>query len=349
MKIAIIVSELGMVGGTEIQTHEIAKRLSEKNEVTVFTRSCRGCKNVDKRDGFRIRRIRYFNVPFIGHVLFTILLVLSMIKNKKDIEVIQSMMIINGFSGMIAKIVLRVPMIICIRTSYYIENENPFLRMRNHVILRFADLAITQTRITRDEFSMGFPGLRIRVIPNAISPSGKASGDSRRVIYVGRLIDVKGVEYLIRAMKIIRNKASLLVVGDGKDRKGLERLSKGLDVRFAGEVGRDRIIEYMGESCVLVLPSISEGFPNIVLEAMSLGVPVIASRVGGIPDIVKDGETGFLVEPGNPRDIAKYIDLLLGNRKLRREMSEKSLREVRKYSWSNTIAEYEKVYKSVLG
>ena len=128
MKIAIIVSNLDMIGGTEIQTYGIAKRLSRNNNVTVFTRSCKGCKNVEKKGGFTIRRIRYFDIPLIGFMLFNILLLISILRNRNDIELIQSMMIINGLSGMVAKIILRVPLIICIRTSYLIENDNPFLR-----------------------------------------------------------------------------------------------------------------------------------------------------------------------------------------------------------------------------
>jgi glycosyltransferase involved in cell wall biosynthesis len=103
----------------------------------------------------------------------------------------------------------------------------------------------------------------------------------------------------------------------------------------------------MASADVFVLPSLSEGLPLVVVEAMAMGLPVIANRVGGLPWIIREGENGFLVEPRNPRDIAEKITLLLTNDNLRAYMSKRNIEEARKYSWEKIVENLEKVYMHI--
>lgn len=137
-------------------------------------------------------------------------------------------------------------------------------------------------------------------------------GASRVVGIVAKLSPVKGHDHFLRAAARIRERrddVSFLVVGDGPLRVELESLTAELGltdaVRFVGV--RENIPEVLGLMDVFVLSSLSEGAPNVILEAMAAGVPVVASNVGGVPDVVRDRETGRLVEPGDPDALADAV------------------------------------------
>jgi len=98
---------------------------------------------------------------------------------------------------------------------------------------------------------------------------------------------------------------------------------------------------------MFVLPSVSEGSPNVILEAMALGVPVIATEVGGIPDLIKHGETGFLTQPGNVGEIAYYARKLADDERLRNQLGKNCLRVVQQYSWDHIMPLYENELRSL--
>lgn len=176
------------------------------------------------------------------------------------------------------------------------------------------------------------------------------------LLFVGALREKKGVEYLIRSMPMIlekRGDTQLVVVGDGPLREQLEGLAKTLGlgeyVRFEGWVSHERVHSYYAASDLIVVPSIvdqygeTEGMPAVVLEAMASARPVVGTDVSGIPDVVKHGYNGVLVEPKNPRRIALGIIDLLGSEKLE-AMGEAARETAKNYSWSSVAAKYVALY-----
>jgi glycosyltransferase involved in cell wall biosynthesis len=137
----------------------------------------------------------------------------------------------------------------------------------------------------------GFDPDRIRVKANFVQPAKRRVGAGRAFVYVGRLTREKGVDTLLRAW----GDASLEIVGDGEERKNLERMAAP-SVRFLGPVAAERVTELLADARALLIPSRSEGLPRVVVEAFAAGVPVAASRVGGLPELVDDGVNGLLVE-----------------------------------------------------
>jgi glycosyltransferase involved in cell wall biosynthesis len=138
------------------------------------------------------------------------------------------------------------------------------------------------------------------------------------VTLVGRLTSQKGVDTLLDAAVAIRQQvptALFVIVGDGPDRPALEAraTANGLDgaVRFLGY--RDDIPHVLAASDIVTMPSRSEGLPHLLLEALAVGRPVVASRVGGIPDVVHDGDTGLLVAPDAPDEVAAGVLRLLAD------------------------------------
>jgi glycosyltransferase involved in cell wall biosynthesis len=170
---------------------------------------------------------------------------------------------------------------------------------------------------------------RTAVIPNAVEiPPARPAGRDRNppvLVAVGRLKAPKDFLTFVRALGLLRpGAAKTLIVGEGPDRPELEaeirRLEIGDNVQLLGE--RRDVLELLADADVFVLSSASEGMPVSVLEAMAAGLPVVGSRVGGVPELVVDGETGLLVEPGDPDELAAAIDRLLADPQLRRRLAE---------------------------
>jgi glycosyltransferase involved in cell wall biosynthesis len=143
----------------------------------------------------------------------------------------------------------------------------------------------------------------------------EARGEEPRVLIVGQLARRKGHEVLLRALRQSRHRPHLTIVGDGPERARLERLAAilGLSSRvtFAGARGQDEVPGFYASATLFCLPSFQEGVPVVLMEAMARGIPVIATRVMGVPELVEDGESGVLVSPGRADELAAAIDALL--------------------------------------
>lgn len=167
---------------------------------------------------------------------------------------------------------------------------------------------------------------------------------------ISRLEKVKGITYLLQAMPEILKKhpqLTLLIVGDGTERVALEKecLQLGIQdfVVFTGS--RLDIPEIFKILDVYVLPSLSEGLPMGLLEAMASGCPVVASKVGGIPSAVTHEETAILVEPGNSKELSEVINDLLENKPLRESMSVNMQNSFQKnYSAEIMLKKYSRLY-----
>ena len=186
-------------------------------------------------------------------------------------------------------------------------------------VLRHADAVTAVSRLTADAVRQrpGVDRARVRLIPNGVDVafwSARTSQPDRRptsptVLAVGRLHPVKGHDVLLRAFPRVLSRipnARLLVIGGGGFRTELEHLAEQLVpevVEFAGELEPEAVRARMAEARAFVLPSRSEGLPLTLLEAMAAGLPVVASRVGGVPEVVVPG-TGVLVPPEDPTALA---------------------------------------------
>lgn len=151
--------------------------------------------------------------------------------------------------------------------------------------------------------------------------------DTRVILMAGRLRPVKGIDYGIRAFtKLVEDvpNAHLIIAGDGEERENLEGLARSLSVHekstFLGV--RSDLPGLLRESDAFLLPSLNEGFPRVAVEALAIGCPVVATNVGGTPEIVIDGQTGILVESKNSGQMADGLSNLLNDRALTRGLVE---------------------------
>ena len=176
--------------------------------------------------------------------------------------------------------------------------------------------------------------------------------DEITIGYVGRLFPAKGLTYLFSAMKQIQDShpnVALLIVGDGAQRSELETIAKTMKIRtiFAG--WQHDVLPYYALMDVFVLPSLFEGLPNVILEAMAMKTAVVATNVGGNPDVLTHGENGFLVPTRDASKLAWALEKLVEDDDLRIKMAENNRRKVEEhFKWSKTVEKVEKVYRELI-
>jgi glycosyltransferase involved in cell wall biosynthesis len=209
-------------------------------------------------------------------------------------------------------------------------------------------------------------GIPPRVIYNGIDPEvfrplapdlrlRKEMGipeESRVVVFAGRLIGLKGVHILLQAMIRLDRKVPwrLIIIGDGNAREELHRLGQDLGIRewviFPGYVANRDLPRYYSFADLAVFPSLAdETFGMGICEAMACGRAVLSTRVGGIPELVTDGETGVLVEPRNWEELGDRMDLLLSDPNLRTHLGKKALDRARScFTWEKVADRLQSIY-----
>jgi glycosyltransferase involved in cell wall biosynthesis len=212
--------------------------------------------------------------------------------------------------------------------------------------------------------SLGVRPERIRVIHGAIDlaefaprPHHPVTSNDVRVLFVGRLDPAqKGLEPLIRAMGLVPRELRPVLRIVGEDWGGLNptlalarQLGVGDRVVVLGAVSREKLLQEYYSADVFVLSSLFDSFPVVVMEAMAAGLPVVATRVGGVPEMVDDGRTGLLVPPGNPGALAAGIRTLLEDRNLRTRFGEEGRRRVARFEWARVTPDLIGLFAEVAG
>jgi glycosyltransferase involved in cell wall biosynthesis len=220
-------------------------------------------------------------------------------------------------------------------TGYFRPGLTALVRLVERALARSTDVIITISARQRADIVERFavaPSDRVVIVPLGLELDPLSRLDGRTAVpgeivfgYVGRLTAVKDLPTLLRAMAIVArsSRARLVIIGDGELRSELQNLAARLGiserVQFVGwEFDLAKI--YQSIDC-LVLSSINEGTPVAVIEAMAAGVPVVATDVGGVPDVVSDGRTGSLVPPRDPEKLARAMLRLAEDPVLRARMS----------------------------
>ena len=218
-------------------------------------------------------------------------------------------------------------------------------------ILETADVIIATTK-SYAKTSPILSRFDVEIVPNAIDINRYEFCEEKDdyVVYVGRLVEYKGLPILLEAMKMVQKELpiKLVVVGDGEDRRRFENLAKRLEVKveFKGRLSERKKIEAIKRARVLVLPSQSrlEAFGIVLLEAMACGTPVIGSNTAGVRDIAREGGLIFY----DVEDLAEKILKLATNDKLARSLGKKGRKAVEeKYDWNIVIKKVEQIYLDV--
>ena len=270
----------------------------------------------------------------------------------------------HGLFGMIGSRICQARVILNFHgAELLLCRKYPIVRHFLRFFLRNADRTIANSSFTRDKI-VEVERRPVEVIPfgatleerRAIEPKGPV----KTILFVGRLVERKGVAYLIRAMPRVLEKvrAQLVIVGEGYRREALEQLiaEERLDeaVKLTGKVS-DEAKRGWYETCdVFVLPSIvdskgdTEGLGMVLLEALGYRKPVVASRVGGIPDIVLDGEMGLLVPEKDPEALGEAIVSVLTDEHLAQRLGTRGHQYAKeRFAWERIVNEIVGMYESV--
>ena len=226
-----------------------------------------------------------------------------------------------------------------------------------------AGITVVSNNMKRRIVSLGIGGERVAVIPNGVNlelfdvmerkkarNSLEFSSESRIVLTIGSQDEVKGTKYLIEAFDMLRTRKIepllLILIGDGPLRRSLVTMSKELgiceSVVFLGKKPHRELPLWLNAADVFCLPSLREGYPNVVLEALACGVPVAATDVGGIPEMINDN--GILSPPGDSKALCENLEFCLSNRWDRNEIR----RTFGGFSWMECARMYFKSYLRVV-
>jgi len=345
-----------VIGGAELQAQKLAKLLSNNHRVTIFAGSLNENNVTEMSPNLKVIKIKWRDIRIWRLFLSQLFPFLRQIK--KEINHIDLFVCYQtnpaGMIGLFSKYLYGKQFIYWIRAETEYRNWIRKYFFTPFLILNANRILLQSERNKKDMFKSysnlfnKYPRLgdKIHVIPNGVIIPQEINinkfSERSGVIYIGRLHKNKGVKYLIGAMTHPSITESLLIVGDGAEKEKLRKLAMKENVKFLSWIEHDEIYQTLSKAKVLVLPSImGDGVPNVILEAMAVGTPVIATKIAGIPEIIDHGNTGFLVDPKDSKQIAYYINKLLIDSHLWERMSTNCLNEVVKYSWDNIIEKFE--------
>jgi len=259
----------------------------------------------------------------------------------------------------------------CIITCHTVTDSpfSIFLQRPLGLALSKADRLIAVSRASaRFSRSLGFPEERITVVPNGVDLScfnGEIDafvmreelgiGDEPLVVTASRLIKRKSPDLLIsafaRVLKVVPD-AKLVIAGSGREEDNLSRQIKGLNITnsvfMVGKLPKEKVAQLMAAADVFVLPSKMESCPLSLLEASAVGVPVVCSNAGGVPEVFQDGFNALLYPPGDDDAMAKAIIRLLQDRELAKTISANAVETASRFTWEMTAERTLRVYEEVL-
>jgi len=350
------------------------------HEVYVVTLDFPGAPNFEEVDGVKVYRAP----SEVGHPHFltwTLLFNNSIEKRVADVGVDFDVLHVHDWltapAGIAAKHFLRKPLVTTIHSTEYGRSTLHSVDSMTIDGLEWwatyeANKVIVTTWSMRHEVCGHFkvPWDKVWIIPNAVDAAkfqvdvdkgavrqryGVGWGE-KLILYVGRLVAEKGVEYLIQAVPKISAKypgAKFVIVGEGWLRGHLEWLANQTGQRwrinFTGFIPDSELVALMRSADVLVVPSVYEPFGIVALEGMAAGVPVVASQVGGLAEVVEHDRTGVYVYMRNPDSIAWGVDRVLSNSGHAEWLVRNGLEAVRKvYSWEAVAKKTTELYEDVM-
>lgn len=315
--------------------------------------------------------VREFRLAKFQLPLLLLMFTLQALRHARGCDVIHAHWSVAGLAGFIAAKIWRKPIVLNIHQGTTREYT-----MVEKLLLEQVDYVVFNSSYTLSHVLKKAKPKALRIVPPGVDTQKfhPASGQNKRtdlipeqasghpiIFTLGRLVEWKGHKHLIDAIRLMNGeqKPHLIIGGQGTLRQELGNFvrDRGLEdrVTFLDHIPGDLITGYYSLADVYVQPSIvdkdgtTEGLGVTLLEAMACETPCIGSRVGGIPDIIKDGETGLLVEPGNPKHLAEKISLLLKDNDLHVRIGKAGRRFVEdNYSWEAKARELMEIYSGLV-
>lgn len=274
-------------------------------------------------------------------------------------------------SGLIASWVFgkKVPIVLSVRGSdVKLFNNSLTKRLNRYIISRMDRVVAVSDDLADSLYKIGIKKQKIEIVPNGVSgrfkPGNRVLCRQKQdlpekafiVLFVGLFVPVKGLDVLIDALSKWRTETDwkCVLVGDGPEKTDIvDRILRhelNRQFVFAGRQPVECIPAWMQAADVLVLPSRSEGRPNVAIEAQACGIPVVATRVGGTAEIVMDGKTGVLVDPENSDALENALRIMKRNENLRLEMGKRANEFISEqgFTWKDNAEKLNNLYRKLL-
>ncbi len=353
---------------------DLARELVARGiEVFVVTPHERNLPYFEKIDGISIYRFRYApskleKLAYQGNMhelvrrnlfyqfLFIIFIISSLLKsiwviNREKINLIHAhWWIPSGLVGALVSKIKDVPLILTFHGTDFqlLKSHRQINWIANCITDRAQKITVVSSYIKRGlEKIVKLDKNKVQVIPMPASVKKTQCKKDKRGLIIAtlcRLTEQKGINYLLEACSLLKEKkilCEILILGDGPERENLEKLAKRLNLpaEFKGYIPHNEVSSYLGLCDIFVLPAMGEGFGISLVEAMICKKPVIGTNSGGIPDIIKDRETGLLVPEKDPEALADAIEKLLKDEKLASRLAENGYKYVIENFTSSKIAD----------
>ncbi|HMK35650.1 MAG TPA: glycosyltransferase [Desulfomonilaceae bacterium] len=296
-------------------------------------------------------------VPMMSAFLFSTLF------QARKFDVIYANWLGAGLIGAIGTLWSAKPLIVSFRgDDGYLARDRPLWRVLTKWVIRRADALAPVSRELNDIIvALGTPPEkcflpRFGVDPDLFRPRSapKRTGDEIRIMYAGAMLPKKGVRDLLEAVAADElREVRLVLVGDGFYRPDLvdfaERAGLTDRVEWKGLQPHAEVAKEMQDADIFCLPSYTEGRPNVVNEAMASGLPVVTTRIGGIPDMVEEGRTALLYNPGDIEGLRNCLKTLVDHADLRRTMGAKGRDLILESnrSWDTSAEDFEKMFEAI--
>jgi len=365
---------LPSVGGAELAVREITERISDF-QFDMITRNF-GYKNFERLGNINVYRVNCLKLFFPFVAFFKA----YRLNKKNKYDAIWSIMANRaGFAALFFKLFYpKIPFLLTLQEGDDLDYPKkrmgifwPFLKPLFRMIFKKADkIQAISNYLKKWAEDMGAKS-NIEIVPNGVdlekfqisdsevssyfrSQIGFKSPDDKLLVTASRLVKKNAVKDIIEALKFLPENIKLLILGDGPERDNLKSKIKNLKldnrVVFLGHIDHKDLPYYLKISDVFVRPSLTEGLGTAFLEAMAVGIPIIATPVGGIPDFLRDRETGLFCNVNDPQSIAEKVKILLEDEKLRNKIINQAKDMVSlEYNWNNIAKKMKSIFEEILG
>jgi glycosyltransferase involved in cell wall biosynthesis len=271
------------------------------------------------KDGNRLTILKLIYRPIEG-IFWTLKLIKEIFSFDADIVVTRYANFCGLIGNVAAKLSGKKSIVRAVGSDLKVHSSSIIGRVAILLTLKMASGTVCVSR-DLEKIAQKFGSKNTRFIPDALDIpfcyENSVIKNNREIITVARLVPVKGIDFLIRALKYVKD-ATLVIIGDGPEKQQLELLTKDLRLKervfFTGWItDREKLSMYLKRAKIFALSSISEGTPQAVIEAMYNGLAIVATNVGGIPEIVTDGNNGYLVPPENEKALAEALEKALND------------------------------------
>ncbi|MBI2674985.1 MAG: glycosyltransferase family 4 protein [Candidatus Aenigmarchaeota archaeon] len=309
------------------------------HRISVISRKIKGSSPVIESGGILIYRTWFIDLPLLRLATWFLSAFLQSFSLKQRPDVIVCWDWSTVFPAVFHAKLHGIPLICSVRNDSRGFIKTVAFNLCDYII--YSSSWVKKTVTTNTKGIVLHHGVDLRHFDYATKPFRKYS---KPVIgFFGRLHKSKGVEDLLIALRSLKGSFKAAIVGDGEEKGKLLELAGNLDVEFVGFVRYQKMPEYMAAVDIIVLPSYKEGFSSVVIEAMAMKKVIVASAVGGAPEVIDNWSNGVLFRPGDERALRKILERLLADGQLRKSLGKKGYELVKKkYEWRIMVKKWEK-------